>query len=384
MPGPGGSYLYLLEAFGKERWGKLMAFLFVWQFLISGPLEVGSALIGIATFSNGVHPNVAKFNSEHDWHVTLFEDKAADLDVGLTFNLGRFFAFAVGVLIVFLLYRRITSLGWLTITVWLGVLGVLVWILIEGLLHADLSQAFDADRTDAHWPASPPLALGKTMLLAMYAYLGYYNICYLGDEVREPGKNIPRSVMVSAVTVILLFTGTHIAMLGVIPWTEIPRSEKELDTFSLAAEFMRRVHGDGAASVVSLLLIWCCFGSVFAALLGYSRIPYGAARYGHFFRVFAAVQPQLRIPHVALLTVGSLTLCWSFFDLGSVINALITTRIIEQFIAQIVGVIILRKTQPDRPRSTSHLGSTRCRVSSRWRVGSISTFAPVRCSSGSA
>ena len=101
---------------------------------------------------------------------------------------------------------------------------------------------------------------------------------------------------------------------------------------------------------MTVLLIWCCFGSAFAGLLGYSRIPYAAARNGHFFSIFSRVHPGQRIPHFSLFLVGALMLFWAFFDLQTIINALITTRILEQFVGQIVGVILLRRSQPDRPR----------------------------------
>src|SRR6516162_8736241 len=64
LPGSGGSYLYLLESFGRHRWGRLMAFLFVWQFLISGPLEVASGLIAMAIFADGIHPKFAAWNKQ--------------------------------------------------------------------------------------------------------------------------------------------------------------------------------------------------------------------------------------------------------------------------------------------------------------------------------
>jgi amino acid transporter len=185
------------------------------------------------------------------------------------------------------------------------------------------------------------------MILAMYSYLGYYNVCYIGDEVRDPGRTIPRSILLSAVLVCLMFVGVHLALLGTISWKEALGGEAKNN---LAAEFMRRVHGDWAAQLISVLLIWSCMGSMFAGVLGYSRIPYGAARYGHFFAFLGRVHPVHRIPHVSLLLVGSLTLFWSFFDLGSVITALITTRILEQFVGQIIGVMILRKRDPARPR----------------------------------
>jgi amino acid transporter len=182
------------------------------------------------------------------------------------------------------------------------------------------------------------------MILAMYSYFGYYNVCYVGDEVRDPGRTIPRAVLLSAALVIVLFCGVHLALLGVVPWQEAR------DTPNLPATFMSRVHGGWAATLVTLCLIWSCFGSVFAALLGYSRIPYGAARYGHFFAAMARVHPIHHIPHVSLLWIGGLTLFWSFFDLQNVLNALVTTRILEQFVGQVVGVMLLRRLQPDRPR----------------------------------
>jgi amino acid transporter len=345
LPGSGGSYLYLLEAYGRRRWGRLAAFLFSWQFLISGPLEVGSGLIAAALFSNAFHPAFQKFNEYWTRTIPFTPDGMA-----LIFNPSRFLAFALGLLILALLYRGMKSLRWLTVTVWLGVLAVIVWILVEGALHFDPRIAFDFSGAAAGWPPNLSAGLGGlggAMILAMYAYFGYYQVCYIGDEVRNPGKTIPRSILLSAALVCVLFIGVHLALVGSVPWRQIPTDS---DTFNLPAEFMRRIHGDWAAVVVTAFLIWSCLGSVFAALLGYSRIPYAAARHGHFFAVFGRVHGRRHIPHVALFLVGAMTLFWTFFDLKNVINALIVTRILAQFIGQIVGVVLLRRLQPNRPR----------------------------------
>lgn len=348
LPGSGGSYLYLLESYGRQRWGRFMAFLFIWQFLISGPLEVASGLIAIAQFSNALSPAFAAFNDAYTHSFTLWEAEGLRVAIGPS----RVLAFLLGLLILVLLYRRITVLGRLTVTFWLGVLLVIGWILVEGLGRFDPAAVFDFSGVAAEPP--PParfgLGLGATMVLAMYSYLGYYNVCYIGDEVRDPGRTIPRAIFLSALLVCVLFIGLHLAMLSIVPWETIPTSGPEADVFSLPAAFMRRLHGDWAATLVTLFLIWSCFGSAFAALLGYSRIPYGAARYGHFFAVLGRVHATHRIPHVSLALVGGLTLLWSFFDLTSVISALITTRILEQFIGQVIGVVLLRRSQPDRPR----------------------------------
>lgn len=346
LPGSGGSYLYLLECYGSKRWGRLMAFLFIWQFLISGPLEVGSGLIAMSTFADSLSPAYARFNADWTWSLPIWPAQK----LGLTFGPSRLIFFGVGVFILFLLYRRMSGLGKLTVTFWVGVLAAIAWILLDGLVRFEPAVAFDFTGPAAQWQPAFWEGLGLAMILAMYSYLGYYNVCYIGDEVRDPGRTIPRAIFLSGLLVCALFVGLHLAMLGVVSWTRVPTSEGELAGYSLPAEFMRQIHGDWAAALISLCLIWSCVGSVFAALLGYSRIPYGAARYGHFFALLGKVHPVHHIPHVSLLAVGGLTLFWSFFDLENVIKALITTRILEQFIGQIVGVMLLRRSQPDRPR----------------------------------
>jgi amino acid transporter len=342
LPGSGGSYLYLLECYGRERWGRLMAFLFIWQFLLSGPLEIASGLISIAQFSNYLSPDFKDFNERCTWSLDLWKEQSLAVAIGPT----RVLSLGLGVIILILLYRRITTLGRLTVTFWVGVLGVIAWILLEGWSRFDPAVAFDFSGPAAETPPDFGRALGAAMILAMYSYLGYYNICYIGDEVRDPSRTIPRSILLSAVLVCLLFVGLHLAMIGVVPWHTVPTKDEELANYSLAAVFMGHFHMDWAVKLVTVLLIWSSFGSAFAGMLGYSRIPYGAARYGHFFAPLGRVHPVHNIPHVSLLAVGALVLFWTFFDLQNVITALITTRIIQQFIAQIFAVMLLRR-RPD-------------------------------------
>jgi amino acid transporter len=346
FPGSGGSYLYLLEGFGREKAGRLMAFLFIWQFLLSGPLELASGLIALDTFSQAL-PGWKEFNKAFGLApVPLWPGS----ELTLTFSPARLLWVLLGAVLLVLLYRNIRSLGRLTVAIWLGVLATVVWVGVEGWLRFDPAVAFDF--TGVEHPGARQLAfgLGQAMLLAMYAYLGYYNICYIGDEVRDPGRNIPRAILLSSLLVVRLFVGLHLARLGVVPWGKVPTEGEALNQFSLPAEFMRRIHGPWAVVLVTGLLVWTCLGAAFAGLLGYSRIPYGAARHGHFFAGMGRVHPRHFIPHVSLLFVGGMTLFWSFFTLDVVINALITTRILEQFIAQIIAVVVLRRTQPDRPR----------------------------------
>jgi amino acid transporter len=352
LPGSGGTYQYLLEGYGPKRWGRLAAFLFIWQFLLSGPLELGSGLVAIATFAPALHPELRDFDKDHEVKLAFAEWKDADgkdQKLGVTFSPSRFFAFCLGVVIVLLLYGKITTLGKLMIGLWIGVLAAIAWVLIEGAIHFHWSIAFALPGAQDTLPDGFAGKLGAVMILALYSYLGYYNICYIGDEVRNPGHTIPRSIVLSALAVVVLFAGVHLALVGTVPWAEITEKAAD-DNFNLPAAFMGRVHEAWAPAAITVLLIWCCFGSAFAGMLGYSRIPYGAARNGHFFPVFARVHPRKRIPHLSLLFIGGLTVFWSFFDLDFVINALITTRILEQFVAQIGAVILLRRNHPARYR----------------------------------
>ncbi len=347
FPGSGGSYLYLLECYGPNRWGRLMAFLFIWQFLISGPLEVASGLIAMATFADGLDPGFAHWNAQLTVHWDLYQEQ----DLAVYLSPTRIGAVLIGLFILFLLYRRITGLGKLTLTFWVGVLGVIGWILVEGLFHFDPDKAFAFTGKAETLPEDFAVGLGGAMALAVYSYLGYYNVCYIGDEVRNPQRTIPRSILLTTLLVCVLFAGVHLAMLGTVPWQTVPTHEPEVGSFSLPAEFMRSLHpGRWAPVLVTLLLMWSCFGSAFAALLGYSRIPYGAARYGHFFAGLSKVHPVHAIPHVSLLLVGGLTLFWTFFSLEKVITALIVTRLLEQFIGQVVGLMLFRRSHPERIR----------------------------------
>jgi amino acid transporter len=338
LPGSGGSYHFLLESYGRERWGRLMAFLFIWQFLISGPLEIGSGLVAIAQFSTALSPAFHQFNEARTWKVVLWQEQ----ELSVSFGPARLIGFGLGVAIIVLLWRNTRTLGRLTVTFWLGVLAAIAWVLVEGWARFDPAVAFDFSGRAAAVPDDLGSKLGAGMILAMYSYLGYYNVCYVGDEVRDPGRTIPRAVLTSALLVCVLFVGLHLAMLGTVPWQQVPTND---DAYSLPAEFMRRIHGEWAVTLLTLLLIWSCFGSAFAGLLGYSRIPFGAARAGHFFAAFGRLRQG--VPYWSLLLVGGLMLVWSFFDLQNIINALITTRLLEQFIGQVFGVVLLRRNRPD-------------------------------------
>jgi amino acid transporter len=342
MPGSGGSYLYLLESYGRQRWGRLMAFLFIWQFLLSGPLELASGFIAVDSFAQGLSEGFAAFNKAHSWQISL-----GAKDLSITISPSRVGCALAAVGLVVLLYRRVEFLGRLTLLFAIGVVAASAWIIVEGLHGFDSSRALAFPEA----PAEFTPRLGQAMVLAIYCYLGYYNICYIGDEVRHPSWTIPRAVLLSVVVVSLLFMALHVAMLGTVSWEDAAAAREKLgDDYNLPAHFIQTVRGSAAVRIVLLVLIGSCTASAFAGMLAYARVPYGAARAGHFFSAVGRVHPTHGIPHVALVLVGGCTAFWCFFDLGSVVNAFIATRIPTQFVAQTAGLMLLWRTQPTRER----------------------------------
>jgi len=319
MPGTGGSYLYLREAFRKTSLGGVLPFLFIWQFIFSGPLEIASGYIGFSQY-------VGYF-----WR-------------GMGTTETRLVSLAVGALVILLLYRRITAVGRLTVTLWVGMMVTVLWVIAAGLANFHPKVVFDFPANAFTFSTGFATGLGSAMLIAMYDFLGYYDICYVGGEVRNPERVIPRAIIYSVLGVAAIYSLTNLSMIAVVPWREAVNSKY------IASEFMERLYGTRAASVVTLLVLWTAFGSVFALLLGYSRIPYAAALEGHFFKPFGRLHPTGKFPHISLLVMGILSIIASLWNLDEVISALLTTRILIQFIAQIFAVRHLRKHRPEIAR----------------------------------
>jgi amino acid transporter len=312
MPEAGGSYVFLREAYGRERWGRLMSFLFIWQTMIQAPLVMASASIGFAQYFTYLVP------------LGAFEQRVV--------------SGAIVAVIVVLLYRRIGEIGKISILIWAGVVATLLWLIVGGLMHFDPRRAFTypAGAWDFSWLWAA--GLGHATVRTMYTYLGYYNVCHLGGEIREPEKNIPRSIFISILGIAALYLVMQTGVLGVVPWQDAQRSQFIVSTF------VERVYGAGAAKFATAMILWIAFGSLFALTLGYSRVPYAAAVDGIFFKIFARVHPAKHFPHVSLLVLGSVGFIFSMlFKLSDVINAVLAMRILVQFVGGAVGLIVLRR-----------------------------------------
>lgn len=312
MPKAGGSYFFLREAYGPNRWGRFMSFLFIWQTMFQAPLVIASGAIGFSQYLT--------------YLVSLspFSQKIVS-------------ALLVTVLVI-LLYRRITTVGKLSLLLWSGVILTVLWLIYGGLSHFDARLAFDYPSGSWDFSMLFFVALGQATVQTTYTYLGYYNVCYLGGEVRDPQRTIPRSIFISIAGIAVLYLVMQFSIMGVLPWKEAAESQFIVSTF------VEHIFGTGAADVATVTILWIAFASLFSALLGYSRVPYAAATDGTFFSPFARLHPRKHFPHVSLLALGGAALVFSLiFKLTDAIKALLAMRILIQFMGQAVGVMILRK-----------------------------------------
>lgn len=312
FPRAGGSYNFLKEAYGSGGLGKLVSFLFVWQTLIQAPLVIASAAIGFS-----------------DYFSYLIE---------LTPFSTKLLSGGVVISIVILLFRRVESIGRISVLLWGIVLGTLFWIIAGGVVHGNFFSPLKEINKGFHFSYAFVALLGSASVKSVYSYLGYYNICHLGGEISNPAKNIPRSMYLSIIGIALLYILMNISVVSVIPWNEAK------DSKFVISLFMEELIGPKAAMLTTCLILVVAFSSVFSATLGYSRIPYAAASDGAFFKIFARVHPQGNFPYVSILFLGGLAFLFSLmFKLSDVISAILAMRILIQFIGQAIGLLILHK-----------------------------------------
>ena len=319
LPRAGGSYAFLREAYGPETWGRLISFLFLFQIIFSAPLSIASGALGFSRYLQYVFPSIPGGAEPIVAAVLCF-------------------------LVTLLLFRKIGSIGRLSIVLWAGVLLTMGIVIGLGLPHIKLA-AF------RFWeaPLNGPVAgwaggLGVALLFAVYDYLGYYNVCYLAEEIKEPTKTIPRVIVVSILSVAVLYILMNVCIVSVLPM------DKAMTSKSTVADFVQLLAGRPVARAVTGLILWTAFASVFSLTLGYSRILWAAARDGNFFRIFARLHPTEGYPVVAIAALGGAAAIFSFLSLKVVVSAIISIRALIPFVAQVAGALVLRRTQPGLKR----------------------------------
>ncbi|MBC7936472.1 MAG: amino acid permease [Rhizobacter sp.] len=317
-PLAGGSYNFLKEAYGKNGAGKMMSFLYVWQTIIQAPLVAASAAIGFVQYFVFLVPL--------DWWQK------------------KLISAAVIIFITVLLYRKIENIGKVGVLLWAGVIGTMCWIIFAGVNNGHFLDPLQNMGNAFSWNSIASFVFGQACVKTIYSYLGYYNVCHLGGEIKNPGKNIPASMFISVIGIGILYLSMNLSVTSVISWQEIKSwQDNQLDSFVVSV-FIERLYGHTAAIVATVMILWIALASLFAVMLGYSRVPYAAAVDGAFFKIFAKLHPTKNFPYVSLLVLAGFAMVFStLFRMGDIISGILAMRIMVQFIGQAVGVVLLRK-----------------------------------------
>jgi len=324
LPGSGGGYLYLREAFQPFGLGRLMAFLFIFQTILIAPLSVAGGAVGFADYLQFV------------W-------------VGMTPLQHHLIAAAVCVVATALLWRKIEDIGRLAVVMLVVVLVTVGWVIVAGLFTFSPAQAFAFPPEAFTFDRSLLMSVGAASVLAMYSYGGYNQVCNIGEEIKDPTRTIPRSIVLSTVLVAALYMLMTIVILGMIPWQEVKESR------TVASVFIERTFSDAetgrmAGIVMTGLILFVAAASLYATILGYSRVPYAAARDGNFFKAFAHVHSTKRFPDLSLVTIALVSIPFCFFTLGQLVSWLIQVQVLLRFIWQCAAVVLLRRYRPDIPQ----------------------------------
>jgi amino acid transporter len=321
LPGSGGPYLYLREAYKPFGLGRLIGFVYICQVTLVAPLSIAGGAVGFADYLQYYWTTMTPLQHA---------GAAALVCVGVTA----------------LLYRDIASIGRLAVVMLAVVLITVGWVIVGGALGSSLRLAFAFPPEAFQLNRDLIVRVGATSVLAMYSYGGYNQVCSIGEEIKNPERTVPRSILLSIAVVALLYIAMSTAIVGLVPWREAAGSR------TIAAVFIERTFADPsagrtAATAMTALILFVAAASLFSVILGYSRVPFAAARNGDFFAAFARVHPTKHFPHVSLLAIGAAALPFCFFSLGQLVNWLMQVQILTIFIWQCAGVILLRRYRRD-------------------------------------
>lgn len=328
MPGSGGTYVYLREAF-QYRTGRLMPFLFVWTAILFIPLIMSTGVYGFVSYLKYLWPSM---------------NTAESYVVGL----------AMIVVIMALLWRRIDAIGRLAEVLWVVMICTLLAVIIAAFTHFHAAQvftfpahAFDVTRS-GFW-----IGFAGGLTIGVYDYLGYNTSAYLGAEIRRPGKTLPRSIVYAILSMMVVYLAMQVGILGVVNWHEM--LDQNSPAFqSVASLVLERTLGSTPAKIVTVFILITAFTSVLAGLLAGSRVPYDAARDGVFFRSFSRLHPRHEFPTVGLLAMGVVTaagfVIGQLTSLSVLIQLLTVVTVLVQALAQIIALTVLRRRQPQLRR----------------------------------
>jgi len=319
LPRSGGTYAYLREGYGPRGPGRLLAFLFVWQFCLWAPLTLASGYIGFAQYAGFLAPALAT-------------------DVWLQ----RAVAFGVGVITIIALYRAIPTIARTAYALGIVAVATLLIIAFAGLAHPHINLTALAPRAFS-LNGIGIFAFGAALVYTIYDYGGYADVCAIAEEVKRAERTIPLAILLSVAIVAVCYIALNLGVFATLPIDLVAKST------SVASAVIDTTLGHGAAIAVTIAILVTAFASTYGLLLGASRVPFAAARDGDFLPAFARLHPTGKFPAISLLVLGMLALPAALFPLDQVIAFLTAGIALIQGVAQVGALAALRWKTPSAP-----------------------------------
>jgi len=329
MPGAGGEYVYLTEA-----WGPVWGFLYSWVQMWIG--KSGS----IATLATAFFEYTAHF-------IPQFELVWFSLGP-FPIKYGQIFALVLILVLGLVNYSGVRFGGGVQIAMTAVKLGLIAIVILAGILYSHPVASGGLAK-----PMNvPPLATGfvAALVAALWAYDGWNNVGMVASEIKNPGRNLPLSLILGTSLVIAIYMLANWAYFRVLTPAEVGAHKL------VAAEMMQRIQGPVGAGLVSIAAMISIFAALNGSILTGARVPYAAARDGLFFKSAARVHPVFRTPGVSILMMSGwaalLVLSGKYDDL---FNFVIFGSWILYAMAA-AAVFVLRRKRPDLERPYRTLG----------------------------
>ena len=325
MPGAGGEYVYLTEA-----WGPVWGFLYSWTQMWIG--KSGS----IATLATAFFEYTAHF-------IPQFEK--VWLSAGpISIKYGQVFALVMILVLGLVNYFGVRFGGRVQVAMTAVKVALIAFVILAGMLYAHPAS------TAAIPPGVPPITTGfvAALVAALWAYDGWNNVGMVASEIKNPGRNLPLALILGTSLVIAIYMMANWAYFRVLTPAEVGAHKL------VAAEMMERIQGPVGAGLVSIAAMISIFAALNGSIMTGARIPYAAARDGLFFKSAARVHPVFRTPGVSILMLTGwaalLVLSGKYDDLYNFV--IFGSWILYAMAAS--SVFVLRRKRPDliRPYKT--------------------------------
>jgi APA family basic amino acid/polyamine antiporter len=319
IPRSGGTYAFLLRAY-RQRW---LPFLFGWSmFAIVLTGVMAAVATAFATYAGHFLDDVIPYGTwtRRGVAVACIAFLALMNVIGVRVG-GR-------IQVVFTIAK---------------IAGVLSLIAAGLLFGGDGAGSVTPMLPDA--PASSMVAaFGVAMIVALFAYNGWWYSTFVAGEVKDPQRSIPVSIIGGMAIVLVVYALANIVYLRVLPFEALQLSERP------AADTMAVLVGPRGADFIAAAVMLSAFGTVNAQLLSIPRIYFAMARDGLFFDAVARVHPRYRTPALAIVLQAAMA---SLLVLTGTFQQIITYTAFPNYTFLTLGVIalmVLRRREPDLPR----------------------------------